>query len=275
MSLTEQEYRDRAYQRAFGDRGEDWIPTNGFQANRSRIIKLYEYYRTLFNDLPDRFFWAGLGRMAGGAVVGGLDYLTGFPLYGDGRPIPISMVEVGKAIFDDLAWLHEAYVDNTVNAIYLAGIYDLNKPSRRSYAGALTLIASGIPEQVSEGNKWLLEIEQYSIIQPIYDRLRNSDEYGAFRLARTATSNVHPYHLDFILSFPNTNLKDITNANDRWEWITLPGGMWEKWAEGYRSPTIGIDLTERSRLVNLSFDRILQRDFAPVNTSLLPPGANY
>ena len=274
MSLTQQQYRDQAYNRAFGDRGEDWIPSRGFGANRPRIVKLYEYYKTIFNLNPDRFLWAGLGRMAGGSVVGGLDFMTGMP-YGDSNPIANTMVEVGKAIFEDLAWLHEAYLDDPAAAIVLAGAYDLARRSRRSYAEALTRIFSGDVAQIAEGNKALLEIEQYSIIQPLYDRLRNSNEYGMFRLARTATANVHPYHRDFILASPTIIPWDITVFNDRWAWITEPGGMWEKWAEGYRGPTVGVSSAERSRLVNLPFDKIVRRDFAPIDQSLLPPGANY
>lgn len=273
MPLTQQQYRQRAYQRAFGDQGEDWIPARGYRANRARIVKLYEYYRTLFNDRPERFLWAGLGRMAGGAVVGGLDFMTGFPL-SDPTPISTTMVEVGKAIFDDLAWLHEAYMDDAAHAVVLAAAWDLARNARRKYAEAVAQIASGIPALVAEGNKALLEIEQYSIIQPLYDRLRPpSPEWGVFRIARTATSNVHPYHRDFLTSFSNLVVKDITLFADRWEWITLPGGMWEKWAEGYRGAGIGINDAERARLVNLPFDRILRRDFDPVDQSLLPPGA--
>jgi hypothetical protein len=43
MALTQLQYRERAYQRAFGDTGSDGIPSKGFRANRARIVKLYEY----------------------------------------------------------------------------------------------------------------------------------------------------------------------------------------------------------------------------------------
>ena len=274
MALTREEYRRRAYQRAFGDMGEDWIPSRGYQANRPRIVKLYEYYRKVFNDRPDLFLWAGLGRMAGGAVVGGLDFMTILP-FTDPSPISNTMVEIGKAIFEDLAWFHEAFVDDLPGAIALASAHDLARPAKRSYAEALRKISSGVPALISEGNQMLLEIEQFSIIQPLYDRLRPpSPEWSVFRLARTATSNVHPYHRDFINSFPSFGVaKDVTLFADRWEWINLPGGMWEKWAEGHRGPTVGVSAAERSRLVNLTFDSILRKDFAPLDPLLLPPGA--
>jgi hypothetical protein len=275
MPMTQQDYRDRAYQRAFGDHGESWIPAAGFAANRARIVKLYDYYRAVFNDRPDRFLWAGLGRMAGGAVVGGLDFMTSLP-FSDPTPITQVMVEIGRAIFNDLAWLHEAYVDDPAAAILLAGAQDLVHPARRSYAEALTRIHNGSADQIAEGNRALLEIEQYSIIQPLYDRLRPpSPEWGIFKLTRTATGAVHPYHRDFLTSFPTTEFRDVTLFDDRWKWINLPGGMWEKWAGGWQGPGVGVDASERARLVNLSFDRILRADFQPVNASLQPPGANY
>ncbi len=34
MSLAQEQYKRRAYERAFRDMGEDWIPANGFVANR-------------------------------------------------------------------------------------------------------------------------------------------------------------------------------------------------------------------------------------------------
>lgn len=275
MALTQQPYRERAYQRAFDDQGADWDPASGFGPNRARIVRLYGYYQALFNARPDQFLWAGLGRMAGGAVIGGLDFMTSLP-FSDPTPITQTMVEVGKAIFEDLAWLHEAFLDDPIAAIALGAVRDISQPARRSYAEALTRIASGAPAEIAEGNKALLEIEQFSIIQPLYERLRPpSPEWGMFRLARTATSNVHPYHRDFLTSFSNAVVKDITVGDDRWEWITLQGGMWEKWAEGYRGPGIGVDSAERARLVNLPFDRIIQRDFYPIDQSLLPPGADY
>jgi hypothetical protein len=274
MALSKDAYRNRAYQRAFGDHGESWIPSNGFAANRPRIVKLYDYYRDTYNANPDRFLWAGLGRMAGGAVVGGLDFFASMP-FSDPSPITTVMVEIGKAIFDDLAWLHEAYIDDQLGAIALAGTQDIIAPARRSYAEAMTRIHSGIPEQIAEGNKALLEIEQFSIIQPRYDRLRPpSPEWAMFRLTRTATSNVHPYHRDFINSFPSLGIaKDVTLFADRWEWINLPGGMWEKWALGHLGSTVGVNGAERSRLVNLPFSKIVARDYAPIDQMLVPPGS--
>jgi len=67
-------YLSQAYINAFGKYDEpDWDPEQGFAANRDRIVKLYDYYRDTYLKRPNQFLWAGLGRMAGGAVVGGVD----------------------------------------------------------------------------------------------------------------------------------------------------------------------------------------------------------
>jgi hypothetical protein len=64
----------QAYVNAFGTYDEpDWDPQQGFVANRERLIKVYDYYRDTYLKRPDQFLWAGLGRMAGGAVISGLD----------------------------------------------------------------------------------------------------------------------------------------------------------------------------------------------------------
>lgn len=282
MGLTKFQYHQRALANAFGDDAADWIPSRGYLANRPRIIKLYDYYRDTYNRAPKVLLWAGLGRMAGGAVVSGLDILSIVPGFQDGE-IGVAMVEVGRAIFDDLAWLHEAILDDVDAALELAREQDLSRPARRSYEEAVgNIISTGLGafdgggEVIASGNHALLEIEQFSIIQPIYDRLRASAAFlEFFALSKTSafTREVHPYHLDFLLSFPTTLLKDILLANDRWEWINLPAGMWEKWSQGFRGPSIGVSETERSRLVNIPLDRALRREYAPVVQELLPIGA--
>lgn len=274
MALSRDEYQRRALENAFGDHGEDWDPDRGFAANRSRIVKVYDYYRDTYNKTSDIFLWAGLGRMAGGAVVSGLDMLV--TLLPDPSPITRKMVEIGKAIFEDLAWLHEAVLDDTEGAIGLAREHDTAVLARRSYADALKDMLSGDPERVAAGNQALLENEQFSIIQPRYDDLRNSPEVDIaflFGRTRTATANVHPYHRDFLNSFPTTVTKNVVVFEDRWEWINLGGGMWEKWVGGFRGPGVGVSADERARLVNLPFDRIRNRDWAPVDPKLEPPGS--
>jgi hypothetical protein len=212
------------------------------------------------------FLWAGLGRMAGGPVVGGLDGDPGFIASN-------IMVRIGRDIFFDLAWLHEAYLDHPSEAIKLGHLHDrFNRypayfngapgsvhafPSR-SYGAAYNKITTGM---VSEGNQDLLENEQWSIIQPHYDFLRNG-LLSLSGLVSPFTNNVHPYHRAFLVDIP---LGNILIAEDRWHWITLTNGMLQRWWD--------IGVTERTRLVSLPFGDICAGRFdAPGRPELLPPG---
>jgi hypothetical protein len=257
-------YLVAAYKNAFGTYDEDaWAPEQGYSANRPRIVKLYDYYRDTYLKQPTLFLWAGLGRMAGGAVVGGLDFLISTS---SETVLTQTMVKIGKLIFHDLAWLHEAFLDDPNTAIGLAAQRDSDSPARRSYADAFRDIASGDGTRIAGGNQALLENEQFSIVQPQYDTLAQSSESWIFGKTSAFTRAIHPYHRDFLVRFPQS---DVTVANDRWAWITEPDGMWQKWVV---MPTIAVD--ERTRLVSLSFDDILNQKFDPVVHALLPTGAN-
>jgi hypothetical protein len=212
-------YLSQAYVNAFGTYDEpDWDPEQGFAANRDRIVKLYDYYRDTYLKRPDQFLWAGLGRMAGGTVVGGLDLVV----QGGETFLTGAMVRIGKAIFHDLAWQHEAFLDDSQTAIDNAAAQDATSPAHRSYADAWRDIASGDPEKIANGNKALLENEQFTIIQPLYDQIAASSEALVFRRTRAFTNKIHPYHRDFLVRFPTG---DVINANDRWAWITEDDGM--------------------------------------------------
>jgi hypothetical protein len=101
MAGDRQFYLKRSYEKAFGQFDEaNWNPQLGFAANEARILKLYDYYRDTYLARPDIFLWSGLGRMAGGAVVGGLRLLVAI---GSETFFTQTMVRVGKEIFHDLA----------------------------------------------------------------------------------------------------------------------------------------------------------------------------
>jgi hypothetical protein len=253
----------QAYVNAFGKYDEpDWDPEQGFAANRDRIIKLYDHSRDTYLKRPDQFLWAGLSRMAGGAVIGGLDLVVS----GGETFLTKTMVTIGKAIFHDLAWQHEAFLDDPQVAIDNAAVQDAASPARRSYADAWKDIASVDSERIANGNKALLENEQFTIIQPLYDQIAASSTVLIFGRTRVFTNKVHPYHRDFLVRFPTG---DVINADDRWSWITEDEGMWAKWKS---MPSVAPD--ERTRLVSLSFREILGQRFDPVVDAFMPPGAN-
>jgi hypothetical protein len=272
MANDQQFYLKRSYQNAFGQFDpEDWNHKRGFGYNQPRILKLYDYYRDTYLKKPDRFFWAGLGRMAGGAVVGGLRTF----IAGGETVFSQTMVLVGRQIFEDLAWQHEAVLDDEGNALALAAAHDGRARARHSYRDAWINILSGDAGRIATGNRMLLENEQFSIIQPYYDALGRTSEagwLGPMRSLSAFTNSIHPYHRDFLLSQPSG---DIALFKHRWAWITETGGMWEKWGEtrATTAQPIVMSQAERTRLVSLTMDKILRREFAPIDQSLTPPGA--
>ncbi|MDQ6664960.1 MAG: hypothetical protein M3Z23_11255 [Acidobacteriota bacterium] len=270
----------------------DWEPLRGYRPNRLRIVALYDYYRDtylkgkrLFGS--DKLLWTGLGRMAGGAIVGGLDLLRDrgqdvTPLTPDQvdslsgaqeakrreNPV-IGFLEIGKAIFLDLIWQHEAFLDEPRIALDLAQKYDANpditafdnrivfrpetkknmtKARVNSYLTAWQQIISNNLDSIASGNKALLQNEQFNLVQPFYDKMIKDG--SVFRDASPFTSRIHPYHRDFIESKPGGN---VLTRDDRWAWITEPGGMYAKWAESI-SPTIRMTTVVRQHLVETPLD---------------------
>jgi hypothetical protein len=236
--------------------------------NRPQIVDVYAYYADLASTNPDLFLWAGLGHMAGGAVVGGLDADPGFIMQS-------VMVRIGRDIFFDLAWQHEVFLDSPDTIVDLAALhdqfnsypqYDANgvvsyQPGNphTSYQQAWQKIVSGDPDQIASGNRDLLENEQWSIVQSQYDFVKTIFGSG---LPTPFTNEIHPYHRAFIVEEPGGN---VLEAPSRWDWITHAQGMWDQWVAA------GVD--ERSRLLTLPFDQICRGDFGiPGRTDLLPPG---
>ncbi len=260
-------YLTQAYINAFGNDNEDaWNPDNGFAANRAQIVQLYDYYKNTYLQQPDMFLWAGLGRMAGGAVVGGLDTIVSTS---SESFLTQTLVRVGKIIFEDLAWQHEAFLDDPQIAIALASQHDIDDPARRSYGDAWRGIASGDSARIANGNLALLENEQFTIVQPYYDAIRTSNEpgvLGTFRYTSAFTNKIHPYHRDFIIVLPQG---DVTVFNDRWAWITETDGMWAKWVI---MPSVAPQ--ERTRLVTLLFSDIINQFWGSDVQALLPTGAS-
>lgn len=271
-------YTDRAFLKAFPAGRPAWRPEDGFDANRATLLQVYGYYRDLHLQQPDRFLWAGLGRMAGGAVMGGLQN----PGLGDQSTTTRVMLRIGKEIFLDLAWIHEAFLDDPAQAVRLAALHDqnvtsadytngeppgtINRGHAESYGTALAHIESGDPARIAQGNNMLLANEQWTIIQPHYDYLLSTlnglDEILLMRASAFA-ENIHPYHRAFILAFPQSN---ILQGADRWSWITEAGGMTEKW--------VAMGSAERNRLIAIDMDRLTRQDFGvPGRSDLLFPGS--
>jgi hypothetical protein len=295
----------------------DWEPLKGYAANRARLVAVYDYYRDTYVkgrakfSTYDRLLWAGLGRMAGSAVVGGLDMMISFPSSlktgGDLPPMTLAQIDAmspsdmtrrggttiagmlvaGKQIFLDLAWQHEAYLDEPLIALRLAKEFDA-KPDitlhaehivfrpyedrmrsgtrQNSYVDAWTKINSNDPQTIAQGNQLLLQNEQYDLVQPVYDNLPRLDPN--FNDPSPFTGQLHPYHRDFLVS----GGKNILDKDQRWKWISEPGGMFDKWGV----PNIGLTMKipTREELVKLDFGQSIRHNW-PVSQPDLIVGTSY
>ena len=109
-------------------------------------------------------------------------------------------------------------MDDPQKAINMAREHNARFSAKTKYEVAWTKIASNTIAEVAEGNRMLLENEQFTIIQLLYDRIKQASEwFTPFLFSKTSafTLNVHPYHLPFAESFPTTRNADVTVASDR------------------------------------------------------------
>jgi hypothetical protein len=271
---SRRDYLERAYRNAFGESynpandEQTWNPSAGWRGNRDRNRRVYAYYTATFRRQPDRLIWAGLGKLAGAAVYGGMERnlnMDGETMLGQ------RFCRIVKSIFHDVAWLHEAFLDSPNAAVSLAATADAEPrsdlpPIRRRSQEAWQHIASGEPARVAEGNLLLLFHEQHIIIQPHYDALRSAGFGRTLHMINAVTNNIHPFHRPFIWQFPRG---EVTQVRDRWAWITEPFGMWQRWVE--------IPASERMRLVNLSLEDLFAHQWRPIPAEaqpFLPPGAS-
>lgn len=292
MNPYRDHFLDVAHERAFGRprAAMRWEPTDGYEVNRRILTQVYDYYRDTFNR-DHRFLWAGLGRLAGAAVVRGLDMQTRGT--GELAGFTEKLFCIAKAIFYDVAWLHEAVIYDERLAWVLATGYDARphrtrydgtiipdrylrardagvqlRPEQRvgfgSYGRAVRQITRGDTDERELGNLALLANEQWVNIQPWYDDMRNAGQGPLLSHAGAFTRSVHPYHSDFIVSVQG----DISLAPARWRWIAdVPNAMWPQW--------VALPESEQQRLVNLSFDHLMARRWEPLVAAHVPPGTQY
>ena len=255
-------YTRRAFAAAFASEEDGWDPEAGYAANRARLARLYGYYGSLYVADPDRFLWAGFARLGGASVIGGLEFLVRKPVpnHPDPSLLTSSLVAIAKAIFLDLAWQHETFLDDPALAIELGREHDDRFPAHTSYEAAWDRIASGETGTVAEGNRDLLANEQFSIVQPFYDLIVADPEAGpVFRQSTGSARRIHPYHRDFAQVVPGG---DLTDPDQRWAWIDEPGGMWDAW--------VALPAEERLRLVELPHSDLVAQQWGPVIEELVP-----
>jgi hypothetical protein len=234
-----------------------WDPSKGFAANDANVQKVYQYYTDLFAN-NQNLQWAGMAKLAGGTVYGGLLEISAVRAAaqaGKAVPGPLGplanladgelkfmenrLLTMQKAIFEDLGWQHEAFNKGGIKAMR-----DLNANGQLT-ANELKVwedINSGDAARVKSGNEALLKREQQNVLEPYYDQIRSRGPLGAIgkgmsvALSLLAESPVpggkafrdvvkYDVYVDVPFVGDDKDIKvatvpgDITKFDDRWSWI--------------------------------------------------------
>lgn len=114
-----------------------------------------------------------------------------------------------RAIFDDLVWQHQAFVEG--------GLPALEAVSPAAPVDAWRDIASGDPGRVRRGNRALLRREQEVVLALFYASIRDIPDFDQIpkRMSAEALSPI-PGGKPFRDVVPGG---DITVFADRWKWI--------------------------------------------------------
>jgi len=232
-------------------------PSNGFLANRSYLQAVYFYYEELFfRDIS--YVWPGMAKMAGAPVYGGLSDAE----YGDTVfTVPIilaamglesetvevnltnlstvqkTLIEVNKAIYEDLAWKFKAYHTSGLSALeYSAETVNFNEAVIDIQIWRRFKIADETDYTLMlAANRDLLLREQGQIVVPGWTTIANLNLVGGsssgFLSAKVVFSglaeNPIPGGEDFREVVPDGYITDFT---DRWAWIDDSNkGIWTLW----------------------------------------------
>lgn len=251
--------KDVYVRQSFIDAGIDptlWDPSKGLKANDAIVQAVYAYYQHLWDGNHD-LQWAGMAKLAGAPVYGGLQDLyvmTQLPrdqlvqLATSGHPLAQIALALGtheiayfedtflqmqKDIFMDLGWQHTAYVhggQDAIDALHRDGFL-----TGDNYL-AWQDISSGDPDKIKTGNMLLLRREQHDVIQPTYDVVRSRNWIEGRLFTDFLSENTHSpipggkdfkdvvgSHVDLFHIGPLTvgwETADVTDFSDRWKWIT-------------------------------------------------------
>jgi len=166
-----------------------------FMMNRPNVQAVFRHYEKIYRIGPEKFQWAGLGKLAGAPVYAGLsDAQHGrvdvIEAVAERFRMAISdeekfvsrakdlvkstqalLIDANILIFQDLAWQFAAYRCSGLGALYYVKEQDRGSLSFDDWA----LIDSGIKDRdvdkVLRGNKALAHREQNVVLKPIYEKM--------------------------------------------------------------------------------------------------------
>jgi hypothetical protein len=179
-----------------------------------------------------------------------LKALTGTELLTMVKDFQSQLMIANKSIYEDLAWQHRAYVASGIEALrYVDQLDNPLEDTRNVDINDWEEIDKAIQEQETLGdllepNKNLLQREQRSILQPIYEKIKGIEiavkgtlaghqftlplPFDYAQLMSIMTKNPIPGGKSFNEFIPNGNIAEFF---DRWEWIgsDTDEGMYRIW----------------------------------------------
>lgn len=265
-------------------------PSRGFFLPESRnyvyIQAIYYYYSQLFDQRPEKLYWAGMAKTAGAAVYAGMVDMNTWKIsvfVNDAKVDEVLndfMIQGNKDIFLDQSWAHHAYISSGIWALrYLMGqqVDDgtFDDQPFTDYS-AWEEIDQGVEENetqmLHEGNKKLLRREQEVVMQPLYEVMKSVwlDPVGLEQfLATSFTEITYPpengegeINIDEMFTINGRNPVHLTgpklrmvvpsgrlsNFDDRWAWIDNDqNGMVQIWL-GTSSSIVGFTEANRRNL---------------------------
>jgi hypothetical protein len=257
-------------------------PGNGFRNtssssppendNVARVQAIYYYYQQLFKQMPEKFMWAGMAKTAAAPIYAGMSDMSSWLWATDSIPpdddrdpgvdVFVKLLLLGgqKAIFEDKAWAHRAYIASGNWALDWVRSQTLANPP--TDFPAWVSLDAGIQDSdhvaINQANHDLLQREQRDVIQTYYARYatpyfmkqppsgfyffgRWIEIFGAVHLPPNANGLVNTG--EWLSANANKNpmpggpkFRDIVpggridNYQDRWNWTANPvNGMLSIW----------------------------------------------
>jgi hypothetical protein len=240
---------------SFGVDIQSYLAANTYLQNTPYIEAVYAFYQKLYLEQPTEYYWAGLAKLAGAPVYGGLNDAQ----YAGLTTFQQTLMQMNIDILNDLAWQFEAYRKGGIDA--LEEIYAVDILHTNLDLNAITAwqnIDEGIQQNnqalILTGNEALLHREQQQVLASGYTTLSSM----------TGITTVMSILADCPVWDPSTSLPysgrdflsvvgighNVANFDDRWTWITTPTtGIWDTWVNMSLSDETGqvsVPLTTRA-----------------------------
>ena len=231
---------------------ESLLPSSEKVSERNKAITVQ--YARMYELAPDMYKWAGMAAFASyhigmslipfkWADLGVMELSEALAQKGKGFRIDIQLIRLlNNRIFDDIGWVHLAYLDKTKGIEFLRDLltdhphYDsILKSFEKIEAGRQLLSSDQIAGEqlIWEANTSILWHEQSAVVQPIFDQLgpafaRAMSLCASFDYKVSHVKTDWRTHSSFIMfmlfngfsKVRNTGFMPIvTNLDHRWHWI--------------------------------------------------------